>query len=170
MPLVEAPPAALVGSVSTGSVVAAAPPSGAEAAEVASAGRVAGPAPPLTAALAGGPPVAEVGCVARVLEPRCVGTVSAGTMAGATSATGVSPEGLAAASAAPVGDAAVPQLPLADALLPLSRPAAPPVGATAQGSVTAAASVPMLDAEASAPAEASVGMVTSGAVAPAAST
>jgi hypothetical protein len=170
-PLVDAPPAASVGAVATGSMIAVAPPAGAEAAEVASAGTVAGPLPPLTVALAGAPPLPpDAGCVARVVEPMFVGKLTAGTIAGTAPTTGVSPEPLIAPLAAPEGVAAASQLPLAVALVALSRPAAAPVGTTAQGSVAAVASVPMLDNEASATAEAVVGLVTSGVVAPAAAT
>jgi hypothetical protein len=165
---VDAALAASVGAVATGSLVAAAPPSGAEAAEVASAGSVAGPLLPLTLALGGAP--SDAGCVARVVEPIRVGNMTAGTMAGAAPITGVSPEPLEAASAAPAGVAAVPQPPDALALVALLSPAAPPVGATAQGSVAAAASDPILDGEASPAAETFVGLTTSGVVAPAAVT
>ena len=171
MVCVAASPAASVGAVATGSVVAARPPSGADASDVASAGSVAGPLLPVTTTLGGAPAPGEVpGWVIRVVDPICVGSVTAGTTAGAASTTGVSPDPVVAASAMPLGSAAVAQLPLALALEAVSRPAAAPVGAIAHGSVAAETSLPMLDVEASAPAEALVGLVTSGVVAPAAST
>jgi hypothetical protein len=168
--LVDAAPAPLVGAVATGSVVAAAPPSGADELDVASAGTVAGPLPPLTVAPAGGPLADEPGCVVCVLDPKWVGSVRAGTIAGTAFTTGVSPVPVVAASAAPVGCEATPQLPLAVAVAPLFTPAPAPVGATRHGSVATAVSVPMLSGEISAPAAASVGLVMSGVVAPAAPT
>jgi len=101
--LVDAAAVPSVGEVATGSVVTAPPPPGADPLDVASAGSVAGPLPPLTAAPAGGPLADEPGCVACVLDPRRIGNVTAGTTAGAASTIGVSLVPVVAALAAPVG-------------------------------------------------------------------
>lgn len=168
-PLLVTSPATVVGSVTTGSEVSAAPPSGAVASDVASPGNVAGPEPPVIAMLPGAPTAGAAGWTTRTPVPACVGTVIAGTAAGAASATGVSPVAIVELSAVPVGAFATAQLAAALAEVAELMPAAPAVGATAHGSL-AAATVPVtlcIDASAAAPAD--VGLVTSGAVASAAS-
>jgi len=158
---------ASVGAVASGAVDVAMPPSGAAAADAASAGVIGGALPAVVPTLAvGTPPLDVVGCVVRVVAPARVGTVNIGTTAGATPAAGVSLVGSVAAFAAPLGSDAMAQLPCAAALAVLLTPIPALVGATTHGSVAAVESAVTLVSEASAPAPAVVGLVACGSVAP----